>query len=320
MQDLTELNPTLFITGASGFMGSNLIRSLSFLRNLYAQYHRNFIDFPHAIHLRADLASEREVKKIASLKKFDFAIHLAALTSVDECEKNKSYARKLNVEATKNIVSYFNDKNVPVLYISTDLVFDGMEGNYNENSAVNPINYYGETKVLAENIVLEAMRENTVFRIALSYGKSYKGAKGGYLDFLLNALTHSNAQLLFTDQFRTPLYSGDFCSAVKKFLEHKIQNHPACKSRIFHIAGNEKVSRFEFGIRTCEVFKLDKSLLKPTVMKSLENAVKRGSDCSMDITLSRKEFGYQPEPINDNLQKDKNIRKEEAENANLHSH
>ncbi len=320
MDNLHKTKQNLFITGASGFLGSNLIRFLAPFCNLSLQYHQTDINYMAGEKLRIDLTSEKEVKTAASSGKFDFVVHLAALTSVDECEKDKSYASKINIEGTRNIINYFNDKNIPVLFISTDLVFDGTKGNYSENDPVNPVNYYSETKIMAENIVLGTMSENAIFRIALSYGKSFAGAKGGYLDNLLQSLAVAKQQYLFHDQFRTPLYSFDFCTAVKKLVERKIQRRAECQSKIYHIGGKEKVSRFELGIKTCEIFEIDNSLIKPSSMQHSGYTATRGADCSLNISLASKELDFQPESINDNLKKDKNIRKEELKNANLNSH
>src|SRR5262245_9442910 len=96
-------------------------------------------------------------------------IHCAALTRTPDCQANQSLARKLNVEVTALLAELAAD--IPFILFSTDLVFDGRTGNYDESAPPNPLSVYAETKVTAEKIVL-ANPKHTVIRTSLNAGVS----------------------------------------------------------------------------------------------------------------------------------------------------
>ena len=296
------------VTGASGFMGGNLAVYLSSSANVYAQYNNNTFKYDNLKPLRIDLANESEIENAISSNEFDWVIHCAAVTSPDACANNMKYAEKINVEGTRHIINYCNNKDIPVIYISTDLVFDGEKGDYKETDPPNPISFYGETKLKAEQIVLNGLEKNTVCRIALSYGKIFNNTKGGALDRMIESLTQGKTLNLFTDQFRTPLFSGEFCDAILKLTTAKSNNSPDCKSRLYHLGGKDKVSRLEFGKKIVSVFGFDPGLINPVSMDQIKSSAKRGKDCSLNCKRAVREFSYTPLSIITNLYIDKKLR------------
>ncbi|MCP5461827.1 MAG: sugar nucleotide-binding protein [bacterium] len=223
----------------------------------------------------------------------------------------------LILKATQHIVNYANDNGTPVIFFSTDLVFDGKKGAYTESDAPNPVNYYGETKLLAEQSVLNALESNIVCRIALSYGKNAPEAKGGYLDKLLEGIQAGKKQFLFTDQYRTPLYSGDLCQATAILLEHMVHGNSGKVSRIFHLGGPDTLSRYQIGEQTAQIFGFSLQLLCPVTMADIQNKVQRGSDCSLSIDRAKHELGFVPRNMKECLHRDKQMREEKQKNGNF---
>ena len=308
MEYLKNLKNGFLVTGASGFMGGNLAVYLSSFSSVKAQFNSNRVENAELNTLKIDLSNEKEIKRVVSENKFDWVIHCAAVTSPDACANDKGYAKKINVEGTRHLINYCNDKNVPIIYISTDLVFDGKKGDYVENDEPNPISFYGETKLQAEQITLNALEKNVVCRIALSYGKFFRNTKGGALDKMIESLDAGKTLNLFTDQFRTPLFSGDFCNAIGKLISAKTQTNPNCLSRIYHLGGSDKLSRFEFGEKIASVFGYNANLINPITMYQIKSSAKRGKDCSFNCKLAVKEFNYKPLSIIENLHIDKKLR------------
>ena len=116
-----------------------------------------------------DITDRTEIKSVLSEFRADVIVHGAAMTHVDECEKHKELAYRLNVVGTQNIVDAAKEINAHLIFISTDFIFDGQDGPYDENGVPNPISYYGETKLQAERIV-QTVDTWSIIRTALVIG------------------------------------------------------------------------------------------------------------------------------------------------------
>ncbi|MDX9703633.1 MAG: SDR family oxidoreductase [Candidatus Auribacterota bacterium] len=311
MQKVKLYNYRILITGASGFLGGNLARYLLPTSTVIAQGNRYAPQIPECICVKCDLTNPQGVKRLIAEHTPTFVVHCAAMTSPDLCAKEPVKARQINTDATEYIVEYANAVDAPVLFLSTDLVFDGSKGSlYTESDTPNPVNLYGETKLAAEDIVLKGINANTVFRIALSYGIFMHGAHGGYLDLLLSAFDRNDKQRLYTDQYRTPLFSGDFCRAVVNLILAVINGCSEKKSRLYHICGAERMSRYEFGYMVASVHEKSHNLIIPSIMSANPTAQPRGADCALSCELARRELNFTPNSVKENLLYDKQIRKE----------
>jgi dTDP-4-dehydrorhamnose reductase len=128
--------------------------------------------------------------------------------------------------------------DIPFIFFSTDLVFDGKSGNYDESAPVNPLITYGETKVAAEKIVL-ANPKHTVVRTSMNSGASPSSDRG-FNEKLRHAWQASQTTKLFTDEFRCPIPAAVTARAVWELVK---QNRPG----LYHIAGRERLSRWAIG-------------------------------------------------------------------------
>ena len=163
-------------------------------------------------------------------------IHCAALTHTPTCQKNPALAQKLNVDVTELLAELAAD--IPFILFSTDLVFDGRAGNYDESAPVCPLNVYAQTKAAAEEIVL-ANPGHTVVRTSLNFGVSPTGDRG-FNEQLRNAFHRGEALTLFTDEFRCPIPAKVTAQAVWELVNQNCTG-------LFHVAGSERLSRYEIG-------------------------------------------------------------------------
>ena len=163
-------------------------------------------------------------------------IHCAALTKPAECEADPGLARRLNVEATATLANL--SEEVPLVFFSTDVVFDGRTGGYDESSAVNPLNLYGESKVAAERIVLANPR-HTVIRTSLNGGVSPSGERA-FNEQIRCAWQQGRVLELFTDEFRCPIPASVTAQAVWELIAFG-------KPGLYHVAGRERLSRWRIG-------------------------------------------------------------------------
>jgi dTDP-4-dehydrorhamnose reductase len=226
---MTEENQkTVWITGAGGLIGNYLVQTAPqfapgwFVRGL--------------TRADLDLADFDAVRRTFRSDAPELVIHCAALSKSPECQKNPGLARKLNVEVTALLAELAAD--VPFIFFSTDLVFDGRTGNYDESATVNPLSVYAETKAVAEKIVLANPR-HTVIRTSLNGGTSPTGDRG-FNEQLRQAFTDGQTVKLFTDEFRNPIPAVVTARAA---WELAAQNKPG----VYHVAGSERLSRWELG-------------------------------------------------------------------------
>jgi dTDP-4-dehydrorhamnose reductase len=128
--------------------------------------------------------------------------------------------------------------DIPFIFFSSDLVFDGRQGNYRESDAVNPLSVYGETKVAAERVVL-ANRRHAVLRTSLNGGTSPNRDRG-FNEEMRRAWEQGRAVNLFTDEFRSPIPAEATARAVWDFLDNY-------EGGMYHLAGSQRLSRYEIG-------------------------------------------------------------------------
>jgi dTDP-4-dehydrorhamnose reductase len=183
-----------------------------------------------------DLQDFAAVRHEFAKDKPQLVIHCAAMAHTPTCEKNPALARKINVDVTALLAELAAD--VPFIFFSTDLVFDGRTGNYDESAAVNPIGVYAKTKVEAEKTVL-ANPKHTVLRLSLNLGTSLTGDRAVNEQWR-HALERGETLKLFTDEFRCPIPAMETARAV---WDLAAQNKPG----LYHLAGAERLSRWEIG-------------------------------------------------------------------------
>lgn len=256
-----------WITGANGLIGNYLVQTAAKFPQWCARpltrAQFDLLDFK---------AAECEFKK----DRPQLIIHAAAVSTVAEAQKNPELARKVNVEATTFLAGLA--AKIPFVFFSTDLVFDGRSGNYTETDAPKPLHSYGETKLAAEQIILKNPK-HLVVRTSLNGGISRTGDRG-FNEQLHKALATGQGMKLFTDEFRCPIFAGETARAVWKLVENNCAG-------IFHLAGAEKLSRFQIGQLLVPRWPDIKAKLESGLAKDFPGPP-RALDTSLDISKVQK--------------------------------
>ncbi|HEY5345034.1 MAG TPA: NAD(P)-dependent oxidoreductase [Verrucomicrobiae bacterium] len=253
-----------WITGANGLIGNYLVQTAPQFA-------------PHAC-VRAltradfDLLDFATVEREFQKDKPQLVIHCAAITVVSEAQKNPALARRVNVAVTKQLAELAAE--IPFVFFSTDLVFDGRKGNYTEADVVNPLHIYGETKMAAEEIVLKTPR-HMVVRTSLNYGKSFSGNRAFNEQFRRSLQSAGQGMTLFTDEFRSPIPAVETARAVWKLVEKKCAG-------IYHVAGAEKMSRYQIGKLLVKGWPEITAVIKSGLAKDFPGPP-RALDTSLDI-------------------------------------
>ena len=223
-----DYRPLAWITGAGGLIGSWLVR-------LSADGSRGWRVRP-LLRSALDLTQKEAVCRLFRSENPALIIHCAALSRSTDCQTNPALARMVNFEATQLLSELATD--IPFVFFSTDLVFDGQKGNYDESACVNPLSIYAETKAEAEQAVF-GNPGHTVVRTSLNAGPSPAGDRG-FDEQLLRAWQAGQTTRLYTDEFRSPIAAQATAAAVWELVT---KDQPG----LYHLAGAERLSRWQIG-------------------------------------------------------------------------
>jgi len=157
----------LLITGASGLLGNKIVKLATINHTVIPLHNTKPL---HTSSLKLEITNLSEVLNLFQKLEPDIVIHTASETNVDKCETEKEHAWKINAEGTRNIAVACSKVGAKLVYISTDYVFDGEKGNYDEQDKPNPINYYGVTKLEGENQVINNCKNYVILRTSVLYG------------------------------------------------------------------------------------------------------------------------------------------------------
>ncbi len=285
----------IVITGASGFLGWHLARCLSGGNEVWGTFFKHPIEIGGCRMEQVDLTSKRRLGVVIRDASPAVILHAAAMIDVDLCEKETTQAELVNAEATGMVAELAAEIDSDLIYFSTDMVFDGLKGMYTERDKPRPINHYGKTKLAGEGLAVEKLPGCLVLRLALMYGRG-NGINGSCLDWMMDGFKKGRAVKLFTDQFRTPVSVDDVCIAVERIINAGV------KPGLYHLAGPERVSRYEFGERVAEVFNFQKSLISPVRMRDLKDLLPRPADNSLDCSKAERELSIKFRSVKDGLQ------------------
>jgi dTDP-4-dehydrorhamnose reductase len=218
----------VWVTGAAGLIGRYLVAAAP-----EAAPGAGILGLTRA---RLDLTDFGAVCAEFRLRQPRLIVHCAALSQSPECQANPRLARKLNVEVTTLLAELAAD--IGFVFFSSDLVFDGKAGNYDETAPVNPLSVYAETKAAAERVVL-GNPKHIVIRTSLNGGTSANGSRA-FNEQMRRAWEAGRAVHLFMDEFRSPIAAKVTAMAVWQLAARD-------KGGIYHVAGAERLSRLRIG-------------------------------------------------------------------------
>ncbi len=282
----------LLITGASGFLGWHICQLAQTNYEVYGTYFSSSIEIPGVKLTKINLSDIQELKQLFKLIQPEAVIHTAAISQPNFCQNNPETSHVINVTASWNIAELCAENSIPHVFTSTDLVFDGKNAPYQETDTVNPVNRYGEQKVLAEQGILARYPSSVVCRMPLMFGNSTPTATS-FIQGFMQTLKEGKQINLFTDEFRTPASAKSAAKGLLLALE-KVNG-------IIHLGGKERISRYDFGRLMIEVFQLPADGLKSCRQEDVKMSAPRPKDVSLDSSKAFA-FGYSPLSIKQELQ------------------
>ncbi len=282
------LKNRILIIGSNGMLGQRLLEYYQkdnfteiFCASVEPESFIKDVDYK-----QTDITNKNDIKALMRAFYPDVVINAAAYTNVDKCETEKETAWKINALAVENIAKYSFAYNAHLIHISTDYVFDGLNGPYTEEDKVNPVSYYGRTKLAGENAINSSNVKYTIIRTNVLYGP----AKHGRMDFVkwvVNSLREGKNINIVTDQVNNPTYIDDLVNGIDSAAR-------LSKEGLFNIGGAEFLSRLDFTYRIADFFNLDKNLIKPIETKELNQPAKRPLKSGLINSKSERELFYKP--------------------------
>lgn len=230
-----------------------------------------------------DITNLKELQMILTEIQPDIIIHCAAIVDVEGCEEDKEYAYKLNVDSTKELAAY-KPGNTKFVYISTDSVFDGLDGDYVETSDKNPINYYAKTKSIAEDVV-ESISQNSIIIRTNIYGFHKKKGKS-LVEWALSELLKGCSISGFNDVYFNPVYTKQLAKIVFELLQIDYNG-------IIHVGADKPLSKYEFLKRLAFNFEVDPVLVESVSVEEVSFNAKRPKNTFLSTRKLQKIFNYE---------------------------
>ena len=237
--------------------------------------------------MELDITDREEVLEVFAATKPDSVIHTAAMTQVDDCEKDREGCRILNVDAVKYVIEACEKQDSHLIHLSTDFIFDGEDGPYTEEAVPNPVNYYGETKLEAENLLLASNIRWAIVRTVLVYGIAQDMSRSNIILWVKKSLEQGKTILVVNDQWRTPTLAEDLAEGCILIMKKGATG-------IFNISGADFLTPYDMAIQTADYFGLDKSLITESDSKLFTQPAKRPARTGFNIDKAKKELGYSP--------------------------
>jgi len=287
----------ILVTGANGLLGTKLIDRLQHDASvdLYATARRpGIVPVQPDRFFETDLTDAAAVQNLVARVQPDAIIHTAAMTQVDQCEQDKDGCWNINVHAVDYLLQACRQRNIHFIYLSTDFIFDGSHGPLDETAQPNPVNYYGESKVAAEQLVQTSPVPWTIIRTVLVYGITPDLSRSNIIVWVKNNLEAGKPIRVVNDQWRTPtlaedLAEGCYLAALKK------------APGIFHISGKDGLTPYDMAMQTAAFFNLDASLITPTNASEFTQPARRPLRTGFIIDKARKVLGYDPHSFGEGL-------------------
>ncbi len=285
----------ILLTGANGFVGQYLTERLNKEPYTIIATGKQERGEDEVIYRQMDFTRSAEVEKVFESYRPSFVIHAGAMSNVDECELNKEKAFLTNITGTEILLNASHKYGSHFILLSTDFVFDGERGMYLETDQAKPVNYYGETKLRAEQLVSQYQYPWAIVRTCLVYGDP-RGTKDNILTTVKKKLGAGENYSVVDDQLRTPTYVEDLSAGIASVVGKKATG-------IFHISGNELMTPWQMALATADFLELDSSLLKRVTEKDFSQAARRPLKTGFVIEKAMHELDYHPRSFGKGLEK-----------------
>jgi dTDP-4-dehydrorhamnose reductase len=280
------------ITGSSGLIGSQIVKDLINQNHIVYSCYHNDLPFD-GIPVQLDLTNQSNIVQVIEEIMPDRIIHLAALTDVELCETNQDLAMEINSNATMYLAKQAAKHNIFFVYVSTDYVFNGINGMKKENDLPDPLNFYGKSKLKGETLLTNVESKWCIARTSTPFG--IHSTKNNFPLWVIKNLNMKKEISVLIDQFTSPTYVPNLSKMLIEIAMKQIDG-------IIHISGATRISRYDFAKLIADKLNFDKKLIIPTKMSQMDWKATRPSDSSLDVSFATKILNEKPYKIDQSLE------------------
>ena len=288
----------ILITGSNGLLGQKLVdllRKQASVDLIATARGNNRLPVTEGYtYASLDITVQEEVSDIFDQFKPDVVIHTAAMTNVDTCETDRDGCDVLNVNSVAYLIEACEKHGTYLCHLSTDFIFDGADGPYTEEGIANPISYYGESKLKAEQLLFASKIRWSIARTVLVYGIVPDMSRSNIVLWVKKSLEDGKTIQVVTDQFRTPTLAEDLAMGCWLLAKDEVEG-------IFNISGSDFLTPYEMAVMTADYYGLDKSLLQKADSSTFSQTAKRPAKTGFILDKAKKVLGYSPKTFQEGI-------------------
>lgn len=261
----------IYITGICGLLGSAIAKELS---DKYEISGVDIVDeeIKNCRVERFDLTDKKQLERSIRVFEPDVIIHTAAAINVDRCETEREMAYRLNVEVTNNIAHICEKDRIKLIYVSTDAVYDGKkDGLYTEDDEVNPLNYYGQTKLEGEYAV-KNINKGLVLRTNI-YGVNIQDKKS-FGEWIVSSLQENQKIRMFTDIVFSPILVNELAQIMDLCIVNEVEG-------VYNACGTGAISKYDFGVLVKKIFGIESGMIEKSTSDTMRFVAKRSKNMGM---------------------------------------
>ena len=284
----------LLVLGGSGLIGNALLKNYKNEFDILTTFYKNHISIKNVRSFQYSFPNDlNNLRELLEKEKPDVLVNTMGYSNIDFCELNKSDTEMLHVEVTEKICKLCENIGTKQIFLSSDYVFDGEKGNYSEDDVPNPVNYYGLSKLKAEQLILKNPI-NTVIRTSVIYDWDYRAR---FFNSVIKNLQNNQEINATTDVYNSVTFLDNLVESIFKVIKLN-------QNGIFHVVDSTCVNRFEFAEIIAKIFQLDKNLIKTvSVQDEPKNIAKRPKNACLDNSKAKKELGLGFNTIEEGVRK-----------------
>ena len=287
---MKETSPRVLVVGVSGFLGGYLAESLRAFRwAVTGTYHSQ----PRPDGVKLDIRRPAELDRLCSEYSPDVVCLCAAEPNVDYCEQHPAETAAVNVEGTRNTALAASRIGARVVFFSSDYVFDGTSGPYQEPDPVAPLSEYGRQKVRSERLLQELVPDCLILRVTVLYGWESQGKN--FFEHLLRTVSRGQTLRVPNDQIGSPTLVNNLAEIAAQLVTQGARG-------LYHIAGPDRMDRYSFALQVANVFELDASKIVGVPTSELKQAARRPLCAGIRADRVRKEISVKLVGVSEGLQ------------------
>lgn len=277
---MTNVRRKSLVVGASGQIGEHFLTALDTSDDMSAVGTYNHHSRPGLIPL--DVRDLREFARVVKEHRPEVVYLTACVANVDYCEEHADTAYETNVVGVRNAVHVANQNGCKLVYISSEYLFDGSAGPYDEYAVPKPMSVYGWQKLAAEHYIAAFADDSLIIRTTVVY--SWESQGKNFLYRLRNSLIDGQQIKVPADQVSSPTYAPDLVRAMIQLVR---QNERG----VFNVAGSRIANRYEFAVAAAGAFGLDATLIVPVATVDLKQPARRPLNAGLVVDKVERALG-----------------------------